>query len=64
MSRQQLKRWVGALSEGICQGFGGPGLCLAIQAQLPAQVPAVPPGAMPQQSTPALGGASLSGVHA
>ena len=68
MSRQQLTRWARALSGGLSQGFGGPNLCLAIQAQVPAQAPAQMPAAQPtsapEGSTLASRAVSLSGVHA
>ncbi len=41
-AQQQLRRWALALSDGLIQGFSGPALGLAIQAQLPVQAPAQP----------------------
>mgnify|MGYP001603955439 CR=1 FL=1 len=40
-SRQLRLRWAAVLLAGVRQGFCGPALQLAIQAQLPAWVPAV-----------------------
>lgn len=39
-AQQQLWRWAKALSDGLIEGFGGPALGLAIQAQLPVHAPA------------------------
>lgn len=72
MSGPQLRRWARALSGGLSQGFGGPNLCLAIQAQLPAlapaqmpaHMPAAQPASAPEGSTLACRAVSLSGVHA
>ncbi|MCU7369899.1 hypothetical protein PEC18_03190 [Paucibacter sp. O1-1] len=47
MSRQHLNHWCAACWTLLRNGFGGASLSLAIQAQLPAQMPvAVQPGAL------------------
>ena len=64
MSRHQVLHWARTVSAGITQGFSGSGLCLAIQAQMPAQVPAsmlVPAGGIPSTAGMAI---TPSGVHA
>ena len=35
MSTKEFRKWGSSLWADLCQGLGGPGLCLAIQAQMP-----------------------------
>ena len=64
MSRHQIRHWAAALSARFSQGLGGPAVCLAIQAHLPALAPAVQPAPPFKSAARADGAVSLTGVQA
>lgn len=59
-----LKRWALSMSQGLSQGLGGPGLCLAMQAHVPRLAPAVQPASLLASALRAGRAVSPSGVQA